>query len=32
MNYIGNIHTIENRVETEELKKFVDLINKKSPK
>lgn len=30
MNYIGNIHTIENRVETEELKKFVDLINKKS--
>lgn len=29
MNYIGNIHTIENRVETDELKKFVDLINKK---
>lgn len=32
MNNIGHIHTIENRVETDELKKFVDLINKKSTK
>jgi multimeric flavodoxin WrbA len=32
MNYIGNIHTIENREETDELEKFVDLINKKSIK
>ena len=32
MNYIGNIHTIENKVETDELKKFVDSINKKSTK
>lgn len=28
MNYLGNIHTIENKVETDELKEFVDLINK----
>ncbi|HMG17036.1 MAG TPA: NAD(P)H-dependent oxidoreductase [Saprospiraceae bacterium] len=27
MKYIGNIHTIENRNESEELKKFVELIN-----
>jgi multimeric flavodoxin WrbA len=32
MNYIGNIHTIENREETEELKKFVDLLNQNSTK
>jgi len=32
MNYIGNIHIIENRVETEELKKFVELINQNSSK
>ena len=30
MNYIGNIHTIENKLETGELKKFVDLVNKKN--
>ena len=28
MNYLGNIHTIENKVEADELKEFVDLINK----
>ncbi len=27
MKYIGNIHTIENKLETDELKKFVDLID-----
>ena len=32
MHYIGNIHTIENRVKTDELKKFVDLINKERTK
>lgn len=29
MKYIGNMHTVENRNETEELKKFVELINAK---
>ncbi|UKJ08754.1 flavodoxin family protein [Solitalea lacus] len=30
MNYIGNVHTITDQDPTEELMKFVDLINKKS--
>jgi len=29
MNYIGNIHAIENKPETDELKELADLINKK---
>ncbi len=32
MNYIGNIHTIENKLDTDELKKFVDLIDKEITK
>lgn len=30
MNYRGNIHTIENKLEIDKLNEFVDLINKKT--
>jgi multimeric flavodoxin WrbA len=30
MNYIGNIHTIENKEETDKLLKFVEMLNRKS--
>lgn len=32
MNYLGSLHTLANRIEIEELKSFIELINERSSK